>query len=507
MAPDFPSVDYAKIKAALAETLRRNFPIDTYLMPTKDSQTWHTFLMLHPTLKKLVIHSGGDAKVFLDDGLIYRYEMVGTEPRSAGDTHGAIETDGKVVYFGGWVEAPAKRDPATQTHDRSGKHSHLHVVDESGNVKLLWKKSWDSSLSTAEFYAEVTDLLWDPWRNTLWVTRGDIQMDEHPSLRDDGIYYWDGQQLKPFRVNPGTGVYMRPYKMDMVADILIANSENGNTIYTYDFRSGTWMDYTSAIDLWGNPWSIPSGRGGFVRRFYGALGLLWQSCALIYYRGRLDQPFRAFPFFAAYHSDMSGYLYRVGGRAQRPIQVGSGVIVPVNTPEFFSGSDSMNGALVLFDGSTPRIVMQTPYVSGYATDGYYVYIAFGTYNHEPGGIVWDTQRGALSAIPVSEILRSPLTPVRMLLHYGSYSTTLGVNGYVGGIPLLGFDKKKLKVYVSTNATMTLMHYALGTMLSETENVSLSSGWNTIDLSAYDFLVAFKFDKNIGMVTAFISLEV
>jgi Uncharacterized protein conserved in archaea len=480
-----------------------------YLSPIKNWHSWHTYLKIHPSLNELVTHLGGEAKVYLADRQIYDYHLCGPEPRSAGDTHGAIETDGKVVYFGGWAEAPAMRDPITQTHDRSGKISHLHMIDENGDVKLLWMKKWDENIDRyTEWYAEVTDLLWDPYRKVLWVARGDIVMDTHPGLRDDGLYYWDPstQELKPFRVNPGTGVYLRMYKMDTVHNFLVLNSELGNTIYMYDFRNDTWTDITSAVDFFDTTVSIPRGHGGFVARLQTGHIYVWQSGMLLAFRGRgVTPPFRAIPFFTCYfeHEGATRLAFRVGGRAQK-LRVGKGIIVPATQPQNLPGDEFRETLLIYMDGVSPKIIMSAGYTSGLESDGKYVYIASGHWNSEQE-IVFNTQSGSIYAIPVWELLKAPLESVRVQIMIGTYTPTIGVNGYIGGIPTRGFRKKKLKIYVDRTAVLTVMHYTIGLAYIETEDISLSTGWNTIDLSQYDNILAFKLDVS-AFVKAYMALD-
>jgi len=490
----------------LIKTLPKAIPRLPYLSPIKNWHSWHTYMKLHPSLDELVIHLGGEAKVYLGSKLIYDYSPLGPEPRSAGDTHGAIETDGKVVYFGGWAEAPCMRDPKTQTNDRSGKTAHLHMVDEDEKVHLLWSKRWDERIDKyTEWYAEVTDLLWDPYRKVLWVARGDIAMDAHPELRDDGLYYYDPstQELKPFRVNTGGGEYLRMYKIDTVENFLFANSEVGNTIYMYDFREETWTDVRTAVDLFDSTFTIPSDVGGFTKRVHHGRLYTWQSGVLFAFRGRgISPPFRAFPFFTCYHGGT--LAYRVGGRAQ-VLRVGKGLLVPISQAQSLTADDHRNSLLLYLDSVSPKIVMTTGYTSGLETDGRYVYIASGLYNHERE-IVYNTHTGSIYSIPVSDIIRAPLESVRLQVFSGSYTTTTGVNGYIGGIPTRGFHKKKLRIYTSVANTLTIMHYPLTLLYgAEIQNVSLSAGWNWVDLSSFDDVLAFKLSTN-ATVHAYIVLD-
>ncbi|RLE91469.1 MAG: DUF2139 domain-containing protein, partial [Thermoprotei archaeon] len=39
---------------------------------------------------------------------IYRFEQVGYQPTSGGDTYNAVDVVDEYIYFGGWVHAPAR---------------------------------------------------------------------------------------------------------------------------------------------------------------------------------------------------------------------------------------------------------------------------------------------------------------------------------------------------------------------------------------------------------------
>ncbi|MDK6028852.1 hypothetical protein QPL79_05695 [Ignisphaera sp. 4213-co] len=38
------------------------------------------------------------------------------------------------------------------------KYSHLHFINDSGKVELLWSRKWDDRIQPNHWYGEVTDL-------------------------------------------------------------------------------------------------------------------------------------------------------------------------------------------------------------------------------------------------------------------------------------------------------------------------------------------------------------
>lgn len=104
----------------------------------------------------------------------YDFSLVGPPPRSGGDTYNAVDAvDGK-IYFGGWVHSPAilERGPGRRAEVRfENKYSHVHEMDVSdGSVKLLWK---EGARHPKLWACEVTDVLYNPMRDSLIAARGD----------------------------------------------------------------------------------------------------------------------------------------------------------------------------------------------------------------------------------------------------------------------------------------------------------------------------------------------
>ena len=104
----------------------------------------------------------------------YGYELMGAPPRSGGDTYNAATWVDDKIYFGGWIHAPAHYKPGSRGIGEvlfTNKYSHVHEYDiAEKKTRLLWsEKGSDPKL----WVGEVTDLLYNPLRDSLLAARGD----------------------------------------------------------------------------------------------------------------------------------------------------------------------------------------------------------------------------------------------------------------------------------------------------------------------------------------------
>lgn len=111
-----------------------------------------------------------------EDGVRYKYtfEQVGEPPASGGDTYNAVDAVDDEVYFGGWVHAPAVyrgRSGVTSTIDFRNKFSHVHRYEIAENkVTLLWK---EGMRDPEKWVGEVSEIVYNPYRDELLLARGD----------------------------------------------------------------------------------------------------------------------------------------------------------------------------------------------------------------------------------------------------------------------------------------------------------------------------------------------
>lgn len=459
----------------------------------------HGYLAIHPKLRELVFHDGTCSELYMGGRLIYRYEKCGPEPRAAGDTHGAMEVSRDQVFFGGWGEAPTRRDPDKQEFeaaDRSGKFSHIHVIDEEGRVELKWIKRWDEKIKLHYWYAEVTDLLYDPRRNVLWVTRGDVNWGG-----DQGLYMFDPSDGRMESI-----LFGNAYKMIMYRDTILMSSWYDKALYAYNPQVNKYESVSTLPVFDGSTWEIPLTFGGAPFRIGGSPFLVQGPALVSVQEWKIGSSRRmmAYPFFACYKSE--GIWTRSGARVQRHVSIGSSVLLPVNTQEMIIDDALNTPVLIRFDSLSPQIVMPMFYISGMAFDGKHLYMHASCVNHE-AVLTWRTDRGSIFMLEPETVLRKPLAGIRMGILHGSYRISMGLNGWVGGVPLKGFTSKKLRVKVAQETVMHVAHYILGSIeYVEFNDISLKPGWNTVDLNSYDNMVAFKFDANIDNVYAYVSLE-
>ena len=62
----------------------------------------------------------------------------------------------------------------------------------------------------------------------------------------------------------------------------------------------------------------------------------------------------------------------------------------------------------------------------------------------------------------------------------------------------GFAVRRLKIHVDKDVKLTVAEYSLSLRVRQDE-VSLRAGWNVVDLSQYDDIVAFKLGENSTML--------
>jgi len=105
----------------------------------------------------------------------YRFELVGSLPTSGGDTYNAVEAVDDVIYFGGWVHAPAiykgREKGSVAEISFVNKYSHVHAynIDED-LVKLLWKESLHHE---TDWVGEISEIIYDEVNDRLLLARAD----------------------------------------------------------------------------------------------------------------------------------------------------------------------------------------------------------------------------------------------------------------------------------------------------------------------------------------------
>ena len=468
------------------------------------------YIAFHPATGSMVVHDGHAAKVYVDGRPVYGYELLGRPPRAGGDTHGAITVTRDAVIFGGWLKAPPGllQGPGDRTlakQDMREKYSHIHALGADGKVRLLWSRKWDASLRPNEWYGEVTDLLYDGHDDVLYFTRAD----GHAEL---GLWRLSPSSGRAEWLVRGRTVYKMELKDDKIyATVFNPAHMERSAVVIYDTLSGesrTVEEFEFALD--GGRLSASRDGGQIVQlqnrlvAFYGGFFVVVDP-----YRDR----YVAFPFLEVAGSRDGAVLpaperplYIPGLRAQKAYPLGI-PLVAVNTYE--GATEPLHkttlGLLVRFDPVSPQVVAAAGFVSGLATDGNYVYLATSYANHCPA-YTYRSGHGGIFAVPVREFLGRPWGPVRVWVYDGSYRAgESGLRGWFGGIPLKGFETKRLRVFASDEVQLEVAEYSLLGAVT-TETFRLRPGWNVVDLGQFYDMVAFRFPTNVDKVVAEIVLE-
>jgi|UniRef100_A0A7J3Z7I4 Uncharacterized protein conserved in archaea len=468
------------------------------------------YIGFHPVSSSMIIHEGHSGRVYMDGRLIYGYELIGRPPRAGGDTHAAMAWSKDLLFFGGWIKAPPglliSTDRTLAKQDMREKYSHIHMVEDGGRVSLLWSRKWDEKIAPNHWYGEVTDLLYDGHEDVLYFSRGDgyaelglwrIQLSSGKVewiIRDRTVYKMEMKDDKVF------ATIFNPAHMEKSA-IVIYDTLSGESRIVEEFEFV--LDKEKKVSIARDGGQIVQLQNRLVA-FYGGFFIVVDP-----YRDR----YTMYPFLEVAGSRENAVipmaerpLYIPGLRTQKVYPLGV-PIVAANPCE--ASTEPLHkttfGLLFRFDPVAPQILTSTGFVSGMATDGYNLYMGVSYANHCPA-YTYRSGDGGVHAVPLRDVFSKPWVPIRMWVYDGSYrSGESGLFGWFGGIPLKGFSVKKLRIYSSEEAKLSIAEYSLLGNVVE-EEVALRSGWNTVDMGALYDIAAFKLKNDVQRVLAEVVLE-
>ncbi len=433
---------------------------------------------------------------FLSSGgrRIYRFEHVGSHPVSGGDTYNAVETVDNLLYFGGWVHAPAvykgRSGRGLATISFKNKYSHVHYYDTSEDeVKLLWKESIRHEYRWA---GEVSEIVYDPYGDRLLIARADgherlglysldrrsgriERIDGEPVLK--GGLYLDHACFANHRCPVGTtGIVCldliedRVEKIDLGGRKAIDNAPvEGPQVGCTVSSHGRFFVFVRGGVIAGNPVDEAIEPMEFIRFLdmgasgYGPL----RTMAKPYGGGVL----------VAFNAYTNSVFYHVDRRVSRNVNtiVGPSVLVYISPP-------------------TARIVgAYGARVTGFERVGDKLVVAANTmanlaeYDVSPFDMGY---RGFV--IEDADLINRPSPPVT----YSIPGYLLNQNTF-GGIPLAGYRRPVMIVKARDMIEFTINSYTLQLPSTEPEKDTyrLDRGINRIELSMYTgLIVSFTVDK-------------
>lgn len=456
------------------------------------------YMAFHPVNSSFVVHEGHSGKIYVDGKLVYDFSLIGRAPRAGGDTHGAITWSKEYVFIGGWIKAPpgllVSTDRTLARQDMREKYSHIHIVDENGKLELLWFRKWDDKLPPNQWYGEVTDLLYDGHEDVLYFSRAD-------GYAELGLWRMFLSDRKTEWIIRNRTVYKMEMKDDKLFTTLFnpAHMEK-SAIAIYDTLSGE-SNLVEEFDF-----ILEPGKKISIKRDGGQIVQI-QNKLISFYGGAMivTDPYKnkhiLYPYLEIINPESNRPSYIPGLRTQKTYPLGIPIIA-VNPSEGLTepALRTTFGLLTRIDPVVPQIVSISGFVSGMITDGEYIYLGTSYANHCPA-YTYRTGDGSIYAVPIKELFTKPWNSIRLWIFDGVYKRNeTGIEGWFGGIPLKGFVTKKMKIYVSDKTRINIAEYNL-LMKTTEDTINLEQGWNTIDLSSYYDIVAFKFDNDLKNVVA------
>ena len=423
---------------------------------------------------------------------IYRFEQVGYQPTSGGDTYNAVDVVDEYIYFGGWVHAPARY---AGRRGRSGtilfydKYSHVHIYDTSSDeIRLLWKEGIGHE---SEWAGEVSEIVYDPVNDRLLVARAD-------GHRNLGIYALDRRSGEAEKLSDKPGLKGSLFSDYAFFDVMESWHEGMRAIQCLDLVTGKWeffnIDYEgSSPDGSGAAFTLPGPAvSAYGRFFHFVRGGVVAGNPL---SGEPLSFYRLFDFAWSGYGPLRTVALPVGGGILTAFNAYThGVLYPRNEEEeaFAKATQTILGPTVLVYITPPQAkivgVLGARVTSLESMNGKILVGACTTANY-----------GALDAGPVDAGWKDILVFSQDILFSSPPPAQFFVPGWMvggftwGGIPLLGYRDPKLIVSASKPNKLNIYEYEIAFPASEAEKdeVSIHEGKNIVDLSSHKSIVSFK----------------
>ncbi len=453
-----------------------------------------------------------EAYFFVDGKFrIYKYDLVGPEPRSGGDTYNAVEAVDNEIFFGGWVHAPVKLKTGNGPVkiDFTNKHSHIHSYDiYEERVSLLWKES--AGLEN-EWVGEVSSLIYDPVNTGLLVSRAD-----------------GSRRLGVFRLN------LRGNKMELISDKPSMKGAILGNSACFDMSIGFGGIYgIQCLDLIEGKWSYVQlsddlkdisvdGEGvvrplqvGSIAAAYGKLFIFVRGGVIISDPSESDG--KGLYFVRLYDFCRKDY----GPLRTNHTIVGGGLVIPFNaythgilrgvSKELREVSRSIN-----YIPTTSNLLYITPPVVK-------VIGSFGaritSVEHVGSKILLGCNTMAnlgpedVTLYDVGERDLTYLSADSLLSGFGSSNLIKITGGVVGsnawgGIPVNNYRRVVMYISAGKDNRLRIHEYDLGLppSLHGSDTIDIHLGKNVIDLSDYNNIISFKFESDDPRAEVIINLR-
>ncbi|MEM1873430.1 MAG: DUF2139 domain-containing protein [Acidilobaceae archaeon] len=436
-----------------------------------------------------------------DRELVYDFELVGSGLSSGGDTYNAVDVRDDEIFFGGWVHKPVKwlERSGRRVIDFSNKYSHVHVFNtKEWSVSLLWS---ETLRDPDRWCGEVTDLVYNPVRDSLLVARGD-------GFENLGVYELNLSTRRMHRVSESTAVKGSIVGDNVCFDISGELEEGVIGIQCFDVYSLRKSFEIKLEDI-----AKISIDGGGARRRGSGYAISAYSRYLHLVRGGVlivTPEAEEVYFIRLLDFGNAAYTQPTPQRSNAVI-VGGGVLAPFSS---YSHSDashplpSLAPSLLVYLAPPSariaralgaRVTSATKFESG-------VLLGYTTHPNTmgPQATLVESGKRGFTLVPEDSLLTGVASPLVMRFR----GVDVG-REHFGGVPLLGYKKRSLRVVAGKLNKLTVYEYDAGIppQLISVESYAVKSGEREeIDLSGFSPIVSFKLEEEDPKLSIYVSLE-
>ncbi len=413
---------------------------------------------------------------------IYDFSLVGSPPRSGGDTYNAVTAIDEKIYFGGWVHAPASYNRERRELSFITKYSHLHAYDISNDeVELLWKEGARQKTTWA---GEVSEILYDEMEHRLLIARGD-------GFRNLGVYSYDLDNRKMSSLTNSAAI-----KGTIFLDHAIFN-QGGlffNGLQCVDLNSGKVLK----IDLDRTEKASRDGAGIENPRILGNIGTTSMNIAVfvkggIFMGNPLEQREKesAMTFIRLFDFPLS----QCSPFRTNCLPVRGGLLTAYNSlPDMLGLKRSVVMPTLLVFVSPPMVKIVGVYgarITSLEKFGSKILVASNTTPNTAKPIAMDSGYREITVLNDDIIDRRPPA------YYLTLRGNIVKDKVWGGFPLAGYKNASLKIIASKSNKLTVFEYNTELPVAGEPLITkyhLKEGKNIIDLKGFHCMTSLKFEK-------------
>lgn len=445
--------------------------------------------------------------------VIYKYDLIAPGVGVGGDTYNASECVDDTIFFGGWINKPiVYKGRAGRWAEISykNKRSHVHAYHtRERSVSLLWSEGMGDE---HRWTGEVSEIIYDPVENKLLIARAD----GHDRL---GIYELD-----------------RSGKAHAVSDVMALEGSRFLDYACFDGQESLAYGVTEiqCYDLLERrltrrrvEWEAISADGGGVEYPWSGYAISAYTRYMHFVRGGLliGNPIEPELDFMGFVRllDFGGMVFsQLTPQRSNAVIAAGGVLAPYSAmtygmlhvsggaevKEFLADINEPRAPSLLLYVSPPAVRIVGAYgarITSLAKSGSRVLIAYNTAPNLASTDVTISDIGVRGIAEADEegLVSRPPPPVHL-----KFRGRMVGSRHFGGVPLLGYRSKTLKIVAEKSNRLEVFEYDAGAppeMISR-ESYTIREGVNSIDLGGFSSIVSFRLAEEDARLRAHVFLS-